>query len=85
MQQEAPDLVRLAVEHLVDEVVDDEAVVTGEAGDEPGDVVTALQREGGELQGGDPSFGADLQCLDLGLGQREAHHPVQVRQRLPRR
>ena len=40
---------------------------------------TSLQRQGGELQRGDPSFGADLQCLHLGCGQREVHDAVQVR------
>ena len=79
VQQETADLRRLAVEHLVGEVVDDEAIVACEVGDERGDVVTALQRQGGELQRGDPSFGADLQCLHLGFGQREVHHAVQVR------
>ena len=36
------DLFGLTVEDLLDEVVDDVAVVPGKSGDEAGDVVTAL-------------------------------------------
>ena len=51
-------------EHLLDEVVDDVPVVPGEAGDEAGGVVASLQREGGQLQGGDPALGALLEGGD---------------------
>ena len=52
-------------EHLLDEVVDDVAVVPGEPGDERRDVGAAPQREGGQLQGRDPSLGAVLERGDL--------------------
>ena len=45
-------------EDLVDEVVDDVAVVAGEPGDEPRRVVAVPQRDRGQLQGRDPALGA---------------------------
>ena len=60
VEQEVPVVLVLAVQDLADEVVDDEAVVAGEARDEVGDVVAALHRERGELQRRDPAFGAIL-------------------------
>jgi hypothetical protein len=60
-----PDVVGLPVQDLVDEVVDDEPVVTGEAGDERAGVVAVLERQGGELQGRDPPFGPALEGVDV--------------------
>ena len=54
-------LLGLALQHLLDEVVDDVPVVAGEAGDEAGDVVAALHRQRRQLQRGDPALGAPLQ------------------------
>ena len=51
-------MVGLALQDLFDQVVDDVAVVAGEAGDEAGHVVTTLHRERRQLQRGDPAFGA---------------------------
>ena len=65
LEQEGAHVRRLAVEHLVGEVVDDESVVAGEARDEPGPVVSVLQGQGGELQCGRPSLGARLQSGDV--------------------
>ena len=73
LEQEAPHLGALAVEHLPDEVVEDEAVVAGELGDEAGDVLSALHRERRELQRGDPSLGASFEHLDV--GRRRASGP----------
>ena len=75
----------LALQDLLDQVVDDVAVVAGEAGDEPGDVVAALHRERGQLQRGDPALGARLQRGDVAGGERQAHRLVEVRRRLVRR
>ena len=66
-----PDVVGLALQDLLDEVVDDVAVVAGEARDEPGDVVAALHRQRRELERGDPAFGAPLERGDV-LGRELA-------------
>ena len=65
LQQEVPDLVGLALQHLLDQVVDDVAVVAGEAGDEAGDVVAPLHRQRRQLERGDPPLGAPLQRGDV--------------------
>ena len=61
----------LALQDLLDEVVDDVAVVARELLDEPADVVATLQREGGELQGGDPAFRSPFQRSDVAGRQVE--------------
>ena len=71
-----------ALQHLLDEVVDDVPVVTGEAGDEPGHVLAAGHRQGGELQRGDPPLGPALQGVHVGRPELESHDLVQVRRRL---
>ena len=58
VQQEVLDDLRLALHDLLDEVVDDVPVVTGEAGDELGCVVASLHRQCGQLESGDPALGA---------------------------
>ena len=55
----------LALQDLLDQVVDDVAVVAGEAGDEAGDVVAALHRQRRQLEGGDPALGPALQRGDV--------------------
>ena len=72
LQQEAPDLLGLTVQDLVDQVVDDVAVVPGESRDEAGDVVAALDRERCQLEGGDPPFGPRLQRDDSSLASRSS-------------
>ena len=72
----------LAGQDLAHEVVDDEAVVPREAGDEAGHVVPVLHRQGGELEGGDPSLGAGVQRVDVVGGQVQAHAVVEVRRGL---
>ena len=78
VQQELAHRGRLVGEHLLDEVVDDVAVVAGEPGDERRDVRAALQRDGGELQGRDPPLGAVLEGLDLRGGERPGCGCVEV-------
>jgi hypothetical protein len=65
LQQEIPDLLGLALQDLLGQVVDDVTVVPGEAGDELGDVVSPLDRQCCQLERGDPSFGAPLQGCHL--------------------
>jgi len=84
LQQERPDIVALAVQDLVDEVVDDEAVVAGELGDERRRVVPALQGQGGKLQGGDPPFGPGFEGVHVRCGEIQCHRVVQVGRRLLR-
>ena len=69
---------RLTLQHLPDQVVDDVAVVAGEAGDEAGNVVSSLHRERRQLERGDPSFGASLQSGDVGGRQLQSHHVVEI-------
>ena len=68
-EQEVLHLLRLALHHLLDEVVDDVAVVPGEAGDEVRGVVAALHRQRGQLERGDPALGASLERRDVGRGR----------------
>ena len=72
----------MAIEHFLDEVVDDEAVVTGEVLDEPVDVVAALQRQGSELQRGDPSLGSSTQRVHVIGVEIQTHRVIEVRGRL---
>ena len=81
LQQERSDRFGLAVEHLLDEVVDDEAVVAGEVVDERSDVVAVVQRQRCELQRGDPTFGPRFQRADLGGGEVQVHRVVEVARR----
>jgi hypothetical protein len=53
-QQELPNLVGLAVQHLLGEVVQHEAVAAGEPLHEPGRVGVPLQRQRGQLHPGRP-------------------------------
>ena len=80
-EEEVADLLGLPVHDLLDEVVDDVAVVPGEPVDEPGGVLPPLQGQGRELQGGDPSLGPPLEGADLAGGELEPH-PVEVRRGL---
>ena len=82
LQQERLDVVRLALQDLLDEVVDDVAVVAREAGDEGGDVVPSGHRERGELERGDPALGALLQGRHVVRGELQAHGVVEVGRRL---
>jgi hypothetical protein len=82
LQQELVDMLGLALQDLLGQVVDDVAVVPGEAGDEAGDVVSSPHRQRGQLERGDPAFGASLQRSDIPCRQRQSHHPVEVRRGL---
>ena len=57
LQQKGPQRLGLAVQHLLGQVVEHEAVAAGEPGHEGADVGVALQRQGGQLQPGHPAFG----------------------------
>ena len=65
VEQKAPNMLRLTLQDLTDQVVDDVPVVAREAGDEAGDVSSSLHRQRCQLERGDPSFGASLQSGDV--------------------
>jgi hypothetical protein len=69
LQQEGPQRLGLAVQHLLAQVVQHVAVAAGEPRHEGADVVLAPQRQGGQLQPHDPSFGPVAQCGHGRLGQ----------------
>ena len=85
LQQEAPDIIGLTVPDLLDEVIDDVAVIAGEVRDESLDVVSPLHRQSSQLERGDPAFGPALQGGDIALRQSEGHHPVEIGRGLVRR
>jgi hypothetical protein len=62
----------LPPEHLLGEVVDDVPVVTREGRDEGGRVGATLERQRGELQGGDPTLGAQFEARDILGSERQA-------------
>ena len=82
-------VVRLPVQNLLDEVVEDEAMASGEGIDEPGDVFGPVAgarmgpgRQAGQLQPGRPPLGARLERgHECGL-QPEPHHLVEEHLRL---
>ena len=61
LQQEAADMFRLVLKNLFDQIVQHKTVAAGESLYETGDVFPALHGECGQLQTGDPAFGAGLQ------------------------
>ncbi len=70
---------RQSIEDLGHQVVPDEAVVTGEPGDERGRVALALQAQGGHPQSGGPAFRARLQRGDRCLVEVEPVRAEQAR------
>ena len=88
VEQEPANVVGLAVEHLLDQVVQDEAVAAGERVDEAGHPAgvpgagAAAGRESGQLQPGGPSLGAVLEGGDVRRIEVEAHDVVEERVRL---
>src|SRR3954453_18908169 len=57
-------------------------VVSGEAVEEPVSVRPTAQREGGELNAGNPAFGADEQRVELAVSQRPPRHPMHELRRI---
>ena len=82
--RKALDTIGQALQHLLDQVVDDIAVISREAGDEAGDVVSPLHRKRRQLKRGDPALGASLKRGHVPRRQLQAHHPVEVRRGLIR-
>lgn len=59
------------IQHLLDEIVHDEAVVARRCGNETGDVSMISQRQRCELKAGSSSFCAVPQCGHLVSGERQ--------------
>ena len=69
----------MAIQDLLDEVVDDEAIVSGETRDEAVDIVPALHRQGGKLERGDPTLRPLLQRRDLARFEIQAGRLIEIR------
>ena len=72
-------IVGLAIQDLLDEVVDDEAIVASETRDEAVDIVPPLHGEGGQLERGDPTLRALLQRGDLAHFEIQAGRLIEIR------
>ena len=81
-QQERPDGVRLADQHLRAQVVGDMAVVAVEGGDEGARVLSAAKRKPSQVQPGRPALGPLGQTLDVVGRELQPHRPVQQGQGL---
>ena len=83
VEEEPANVAGLAVEHLLDQVVQDEAVAAGERVDKAGHptgvpgVSAAAGRESGQLQPGGPSLGAVLEGGDVRRIEVEAHDVIE--------
>src|SRR4029453_2966561 len=75
-------LLGLAVQDLLGQVVQHVPVAAGERRDEAARVVPSPQRQGGQLQACSPAFGAGGQRGDGGLGQAGSQGGVEHRGRL---
>ena len=82
VQQEGAHLRRLVLQHLLDQVVDDVSVVSGEPGDEIGDVISTAHRESRQLERRDPSLRAIVERGDLLRRQRQPHRAGEIVRRL---
>ena len=80
-QQEGLHGFGLPLEDFLDQVVEHEVVAAGERRDEARGVLTALQRDRGQLQAGDPALGPGFERGDLVRGEVEVHHLVEERRR----
>src|SRR5688500_20164631 len=60
-QKEAPDVFRLGLQYLFDQVIGDGPVVAGEGVDEATNVVARLHRKSRELERCDHAFGSGLE------------------------
>ena len=78
-KEEPAHVVGLAIQDLLDEVVDDEAIVAGETRDEAVDIVPTLHGQGGQLERGDPTLRALLQRRDLARFEVQAGRLIEIR------
>ena len=84
VQQEVPQILGLAVEHLAEEVARHQLIVPGESFDEAARIVDVGDREEGETQSTGPSLGAAGEQFDVVLVQvRRSHQVDQLRHLVP--
>jgi len=76
-QQKRLHRLRLPREHLFREVVEHIAMAAGEGREKLRDIRSALQRERGQLQAGNPAFRATLEDGNGFGGQVQPHHSLQ--------
>ncbi|HRE28897.1 MAG TPA: hypothetical protein PK954_19805, partial [Anaerolineales bacterium] len=60
-------------DNLGNKIVQDKAMVAREGLYETRRIIAAVHRERGQLQTGDPAFGAGLQSGHISFGERETH------------
>ena len=65
LEQEGAHMLGLALQNLFNQVIHDIAVIAGEGLDEPGNIVLTLHRKRGQLQTGNPAFGAGFEHGDF--------------------
>ena len=76
-QQESLDAFGLLLQDFFDQIVQHEMVAAGERLDEAGGVLMSLHGKRGQLQAGNPAFGAGFQCGDVFRREVQAHHLVE--------
>jgi hypothetical protein len=82
LQQKAADLIRLALQHFLGQIVKDVAVAAREGRHEPGHIGVLPKRQAGQLQPGHPPLGAGRQRRHSGLRQGGPGRLAQQRRRL---
>ena len=68
---------RLVLKNFFDQIVQHKTMAAGESLDKTGGVFPALHGECGQLQTGDPAFGAGFQGGDVFHRKVQAHHLVE--------
>ena len=81
-QQEGLNACGQALQHLFEQVVLHQAMAAGERPDERIGVALPGQRHGRHVHASGPTFGARVQCLNLGFGQPQRHRLVQKQRAL---
>ena len=82
LEHEAAHVLGLAAQHLLDQVVEDEAMAAGERLHERRHVVMPPQRERRELESGGPALRPRVEGGDVVGAELEPHHAVEERVRL---
>ena len=67
----------LAFENFPCQIIEHKAVTAGKSLDKTGGVGASLHGEGGQLQPGDPAFGAGFERGNVCISQFQPHHPVE--------
>ena len=81
-QEEPAHILGLSLQDFLDEVVDDEAIVSGETRDEVVDIVSALHRQSSKLERRDPTLRPLLQSGDLARIEVQLGRLTQIRRSL---